>query len=128
MSVCGMEHAVVVVVVYACAGDVYCMCAVSWLYSYTWSRQRGVGPGAGAALVSERPRGKGQRDGGSNASGNLFVDECERKKRMVSLRSEDGGGGSGNRIFSLHGTAPSAGLRRVRVLVLADGAPHRRNL
>ncbi len=47
---------------------------------------------------------------------------------MVSLRSEDGGGGSGNRIFSLHGTAPSAGLRRVRVLVLADGAPHRRNL
>lgn len=57
MPICGMERAVVVVV-YACAGVsyVYCMRAVSGLYSYMWREESAEesGAGAGTALVSER--------------------------------------------------------------------------
>jgi len=64
-----------------------------------------------------------------NASGNLFVDKCERKNE--SSRFAAGAlamtAAAAIESFSLHSTTSTMVLRRVWILVLADGAPHRRD-
>ena len=65
-----------------------------------------------------------------NAGGNLFVDKCERKNERSRFAAGALAIAAAGTIesFSLHSTASTMVLRRIRILVLADGTPYRRDL
>lgn len=110
--------------------DMYCMRLYLGVGKWEWGLEPELMQASSREAEGPSKRGKSGEMRSDIAGGNLSVEQM-RKKKNESSRFAAGAlamAAAGAIVsFSLQGTASTVGLRRIRILVLADRAPHRRD-